>query len=45
MVSSANVRAVARLGRVGSASAEGKANERRVMVMKRILNTWLEVVR
>lgn len=32
------MRAVARLVTVGSASAEGKAKEKRVMVMKRILN-------
>lgn len=37
MVSSANVRAVALFPRVGSASAEGKAKERRAMDMKRIL--------
>lgn len=37
MVSSANVRAAALFPRVGSASAEGKAKERRAMDMKRIL--------
>lgn len=37
MVSSANVRAVALFPTVGSASAEGRANERRAMDMKRIL--------
>lgn len=41
MVSLANVRVVALFPRVGRASAEGRAKERRAMGMKRILIGWL----